>query len=53
MEPKLEVIRKNIKGLFLVDQNCLKKFTIPKKPPDKGTVNKATYTVPFINYITV
>ncbi|XP_034266723.1 testis-expressed protein 15 isoform X3 [Pantherophis guttatus] len=35
MEPKLEVIRKNIKGLFLVDQNCLKKFTIPKKPPDK------------------
>uniref|UniRef100_A0A8C5RHI0 Testis-expressed protein 15 n=1 Tax=Laticauda laticaudata TaxID=8630 RepID=A0A8C5RHI0_LATLA len=35
MEPKMEVIRKNIKGLFLVDQNYLKKFTIPKKPPDK------------------
>ncbi|KAK9407957.1 testis-expressed sequence 15 protein [Crotalus adamanteus] len=35
MESKMEVMRKNIKGLFLVDQNCLKKFTIPKKPPDK------------------
>ncbi|XP_032069247.1 testis-expressed protein 15 isoform X2 [Thamnophis elegans] len=35
MEPKMEVIRKNMKGLFLVDQKCLKKFTIPKKPPDK------------------
>ncbi|XP_070598305.1 testis-expressed protein 15 isoform X2 [Erythrolamprus reginae] len=35
IEPKMEGIRKNIQGLFLVDQNCLKKFTIPKKRPDK------------------
>ncbi|KAM6473013.1 testis-expressed protein 15 isoform 2-T2 [Liasis olivaceus] len=42
MEPKMEAIRKNIKGLFLVEQNCLKKFTIPKKTPDKDFLTECS-----------
>lgn len=30
----------NIKGLFLFEQNHLKNFTIPKRTPDKGTVEQ-------------
>ncbi|XP_061491915.1 testis-expressed protein 15 isoform X2 [Rhineura floridana] len=42
----MEVIRKNVasntKGLFLSDQNPLKKFTIPKRAPDKGFLTECS-----------
>ncbi|XP_033029814.1 testis-expressed protein 15 [Lacerta agilis] len=45
-EPKMEVIQKNITsntmGIFLPDQSCLKKFTIPKRAPDKGLLTECS-----------
>ncbi|XP_053226387.1 testis-expressed protein 15 [Podarcis raffonei] len=45
-EPKMEVIQKNrtsnTKGIFLPDQSRLKKFTIPKRAPDKGLLTECS-----------